>query len=334
MCSGYLCYKNYYVFYMSKRFELYQNSIRKFIHTQSVITDCELKDKILAISDKSEYILPITLLTIINGQQRRNKLSTVHGYEMATGIELLTILLQILEMKSDNVMCTTLVSLINISLNRNINLIMQHHQPQNINNIFSICIEQLNKKICKITDNFLSCDKYISEYTSNTSYPNSDLNIFHFKNPSAINNLRSIRTLPKDIVIKYITETHGNICKLSLILGWIIGGSPHNMITNLERLGYHFSLLIKIAYDFANIDSDIEKCTNNGVTLNYVINFGLQDAYELFDESRKKFIEGTMTLGITSTTIKEFIDILNTKVNTAIDQSSPDIQRSSSVSSS
>ena len=105
------------------------------------------------------------------------------------------------------------------------------------------------------------------------------------------------------------------------------------MAINLDRLGHHFGLLIKLAHDFANLDQDMEECLKNKQSLNYVINFGLQESFELFDECKKKFIEGLLILEITSPTIKEFIDILEIKVNFILEQSSPNIKKYSSTSS-
>ena len=57
----------------------------------------------------------------------------------------------------------------------------------------------------------------------------------------------------------------------------------------------------------------------------------MQDAFGLFDKSRRKLNEGLLTLEITSITIKEAIDILENKVNDALEHSSPDIYKTSST---
>jgi hypothetical protein len=295
----------------------------------------------MKIMENSEFILPITLLTIMNGQQKKNKLKLVHGYEMATGIELLIILTNLLKLKK-KLVCpgklnindtiidsfhTSLVSLINLSFNNNMTAITPYHEPNDIIKIFTIGSEQINEKTNKIVSAIMTLEFPDTKTTTKT-----DIKSFHFKNTSVPNQLQKIKYLPREFILKYTTDTYGNLCKLALILGWIIGGSAHDMINNLDRLGYHLGLLLKIAYDFENIDNDIEMCLQNKPTLNYVINFGLQESFELFDESKKKFNEGLLTLEITSPTIKEFVDILEEKVNVALDRSSPDIKRTSSSS--
>lgn len=328
---------------MTTRFALYQNSIKKFISNQSVIANYQFKEQLVKIMENSEFILPITLLTIMNGQQKKNKIKLVHGYEMATGIELLIILTNLLKLKkkiiipkklniSDTVidsLHTSLVSLLNLSFSNNIAAITPHHEPNDIIKIFTIGTEQINEKTNKIVSAIMTL-----EFPDNIkTITKTDLKSFHFKNTSVTEQLQKIKILPREFILKYTIETYGNICKLALFLGWIFGGSAHDMINNLDRLGYHLGLLLKIAYDFENIDNDIELCLQNRPSLNYVINVGLQESFELFDESKKKFNEGLLTLEITSPTIKEFVDILEKKVNNAIEHSSPNIKRSSSSSS-
>ena len=55
----------------------------------------------------------------------------------------------------------------------------------------------------------------------------------------------------------------------------------------------------QISNDFSNIDQDL-KNNDDGVTLNYVINCGIQESYEKFMDSKQKFIEEAMNLEIFS----------------------------------
>jgi hypothetical protein len=325
---------------MTSRFGLYQNSIKRFIANQSIVSNYYQKNFIVNMTNESEYILPISLLTVINGQQKKNGLKSVHGYEMATGIELLNVLLTIIETKkfgftfnkeiseikdiSDRI-CQEIVSMIYQTLNRNINNIATYYSQEAIMKIYLLSSEHLHEKIMKINSTVASV-----EIPSNLKpIQKSDLKNFHFKNSENLLKLTNIKQLPKEFLLQYINGTYGSICKLSLISGWLIGGSPPGMITNLERLGYHFGIMLHIAYDFVNVERDIHNVKND-VSFNYVINFGFQDAFELFDESKKKFIEGVMTMNITTPTLKEFIDILESKVDNALELSSPDIKSSSS----
>jgi hypothetical protein len=301
--------------------------------------DNPYKDNIFDINKNSDYILPITLLTVINGEQRKNKKVSVNGYDAAVSIEILVLLTEILKSKRNlsslqfNInndifesMKTSLIPLINLSVNKNIEIIPYFKTASETNKIYRLCAEQINDKINKI----VSATTMIDIPSSQTTIQKSDLQNFNFSNEQIIDKLHTIKIIPKEFIIKYLTETYGNICKLALFIGWMLGGSSCDMNMNLDRLGYHFGLLYGIAQDFTNLNSDMEKCVISHYSLNYVINFGLQDAFEQFNESKEKFNEGLLTLKISSNTIKELIDLIEKRVNNILEQSSPDIKRTSS----
>jgi len=326
---------------MACRLTRYQDSVKKFIANQSIVSKYQFKKELLDLMKDSEYILPITLLTLMNGQQRKNKLKSIHGYFMATGIELLIILIHLSTEKKYkknsltidenilNTLQTSIVSLINLSLQDNIELLKSHYKSNQIINILTNSMMQINEKINKITTTIMTTE--IPEPTKYSIKP--DLNKYYFKDKTICEKLKKIKILPKEFIINFTTDTFGNACRLTLILGWILGGSSDETVVNLERLGYHLGLLMKLADDFENIDKDAEDAVKNNTTMNYVINYGLQESYELFDECKKKFNEGILMLNITTNTIKEFVDILDSKVNVALEHSSPDIRRTSSTAS-
>jgi len=337
---------------MSDKFNKYQLSLKKFIIGQSVLANYSLKDQIIRITNNNECILPITLLTIMSGQRRQNQLKQIHGYDMATGIELLMVLIDLLEFKkkiftfpkiltSDpkynslfqnntiDILQYSLTSLINLSLIKNLDLLRPHTHSNNMTDMFLVCSEQINDKLNKIISSILTLE--IPDNLKNLS--RTDLKTFHFPENYSFDDLLTIKRLPKDFLLKFITDTFGNACKLTLILGWILGGCQKDLLGNLDRIGYHFGIILKLAYDFSNIIEDMQTGIQNKLSFSYVINFGLQDAFELFDDSRCKFIEGILTIGITSSTIKELVDILANKVYTILDNTSPNIRRSSSTAS-
>lgn len=318
---------------MATRFAMYQNSIKKFVSTQSIISEHPKKDYLLELIKGSDFGIPIILLTTMNGQQKKNKISTTHGYESATGMELLCAFVKHLNdtqiLRSDvnmtrdeKFLCLHINPIVNMAFSKNIKSIMMHYTSEIVVNIFATGIEQINKKI-EIIVRALSSEIPIG--TSINKFIETD---FHFENAQTPRQLKHFRQIPHDFMMKYISDIYGNICGLSLILGWILGGSPDNMIDNINRLGYHLGFLTKLSHDFENIESDIIKCSNGQYCLNYIVNYGMQNSFELFDSSKQKFNEGLLTLGITSPTIKEFIDILEKKVDRALDQSSPHIRQS------
>jgi hypothetical protein len=316
--------------------------MKKFFTKKSVISDHLYKDIIFDINQYSDYIIPISLLTIMNGEQRKNKYSAIHGYDAAVSIEILILLMELLKsqknlsslsinIKQDSFesLKTSIIPLINVSINKNIEIISYFKTSSITNKIHRICSEQINDKINKI----VTAINMMEIPLTTTILQKTDLYHFHFANETIYNKLCTIKIFPKEFIIKYLTETYGNICKLALFLGWTLGGSSHDMLLNLDRLGYHFGLLYGISQDFVNLNNDIEKCSSINYSFNYVINFGLQDAFEQFNESKEKFNEGLLTLKITSSTIKELIDLLDKRINVILEQSTPDIKRTTSSAS-
>jgi hypothetical protein len=74
---------------------------------------------------------------------------------------------------------------------------------------------------------------------------------------------------------------------------------------------------MKVAYDFHNIDHDLEIAKKS--SRNIVINLGIQESFELFDTHKQKYIEKSMMLEIHTNTIKEIIDILAARIDCFID---------------
>lgn len=324
---------------MANRFHKYQESLKKFIISNSVINNYKYKDDMIKLISDDEFDAPIILLTIMKGQITKNKIKLYHGYEMATGIELLILLFNILSDEhklSENInkkitdtLRITLFAFINECFYRNIDMMPeQYFNNDEISCIKSSGINHLYNKINELITSII--DFKIPEHLDQIG--NTDLYKFHFSHNYSLREIQTIKQLPKDIIIKFITTTFGNICKLTMILSWILGGSNLDMIDNLERIGYHFGLVLKIAYDFKNLDRDMDIAMKHKYSTNYVINMGIQDAFETFDTSKHKFIEGLLTLEIESSTIKEVIDMLDKRVNVILDNSSPDVKQSASSS--
>ena len=82
--------------------------------------------------------------------------------------------------------------------------------------------------------------------------------------------------------------------------------------------------MIKLADDFVNIR--IRYRRNDIYTKNYVVNFGFQNAFEMFIDNKQKFIEGCITIRYLYKTVKEIVDIIENQIDDIIDKSSPDMK--------
>lgn len=342
---------------MTSRLNLYQKSIKKFIANQSILSNHNMKDDFIDLMDHDDFILPITTLTIMNGQHKKNSIETSHGYDIATGIELLYTLFKIFEhdkkietnakydlsQQLKNILIPLSLTITNQSIIKNINMIDQCRKDfdattnvidnDKLNkmskNACLMCINYVNMKTQNILENINSIHSKLSDVKIK-HLSISEFKSYHFTDKTLNENLPDIKVIAKDKLINYIENSYGDLARIAIILGWILGGSSVDMINNLERLGYHLGFLIKLSHDFSNIEYDITNCTQNNMTFNFVVNYGLQNAFEFFDDSKKKFIEGLLALNINSNTIREFINVLETRVNNALEQSSPDIKLTSS----
>lgn len=88
--------------------------------------------------------------------------------------------------------------------------------------------------------------------------------------------------------------------------------------------------MYKISKDFENLSADIKNSTT--YSTNYVLNYGLQDGYEVFLNNKQKFIEESMVDDLYTNTIKEIIDTIEANVDMIIDQTSPDLKSTYSSS--
>ena len=334
---------------MSSRIELYQNSIKKFTSSNSVVQHHKYKQLIFGIMDTHDFIVPISLLTIMNGQTRKNKFDSVSGYDMALGIELLLFMLEYDEhihgitkntifdnFREHDFMQLLLLSNINQLMCQNMKQIfnLNYKSDNNVKNNVIWCIEKINAEIPTIVEYFNNISNNVHNKIGAKLIKKTDLKHFNFSNPTYLNDIRTFRKVRKDLIISYTTNTYCKIISIALMCGWIFGGGSVDMVMNLERLGYHFGILLKISNDFTNIEKDIKNVCEQKYTFNYVVNHGLQDAFELFDECKKKFFEGVLTLNILSPTIKEIISMFDNNVSNVIEHSSPDLKQSLSSTSS
>lgn len=329
---------------MSSRFASYQKSFQSFLSKNSCIAKNKYKDELLKLSNNSDFILPIAFLTIINNRQKKHRPKIFNGYELAAGIELLLSFCRLLECDKNlnNYMSNTshiqpsnnkniehlhlqpiIISLIHSALINNISMI-DVSSIQEYNKIILSCHEHLNEHITSIISFFEAFEFPDSKKT----ITKSDLEKFHFGENLSISKIHNIKQLTSDFILNYITSTYGSICKLLFIFGWLLGGGENINPTNIEKFSSYFAIIIKLAYDFRDLDKDIEKLSKNGFTLNYVLNFGLQNSFELFETNKCKFNEFMLSLDIRTPTVKEFVDILESHVNKTIEKSSPELSNS------
>lgn len=283
---------------------------------------------------KDSLIIPILFLTIMNSQNKKNKIS-IQGYSIAASLVFLNVLADLIDNREDNIKIlgqyyeSTIIYLINMSyrsLHQNLESIKRYVNADIANNIFLNMLTLFNDNISSI--NLLS--REILYKTDNS--PNKDLLLWYIKNDDTLTKIfLGLKQLNRESFSEYITKKIGSMCDLAISSGWIMGCGEEKELNSIKKITKYFTMMYKIAVDTWSINDDL-KSSKKDTSKNYVINFGLQESYELFVYNKQKFIEETMMLDIYTNTIKEIVDYIEEKVDHIIDETSPDIKSNCSLS--
>ncbi len=317
------------------RVNRYRESLNRFIKDRSCIFDKDampninLESLIYNKLTESDLLLSILLLTIMNNQNKKNS-KTIQGYYAATSIEILQILLNILENKEDfiknygeekfHTMVEYLIICSNKSLCQNLETVKDNYDGNIATNIIINAMNTYNDTVS--FSNLLNFKKL--DLTNKK--PSSDVKRWYIKDDKSLDkNFDKIKVIEKSSFKKYLETKIGSLSEMAFVVGWLIGCGDQKQIKRIKRAAKSFSYLYKLSKDFENIEDDI-KNNKSGVSTNFVVNYGLQNSYELFMENKQKFIEDVMLLDIYTSTIKEVINYIENKVDTVIDETSPDLK--------
>jgi hypothetical protein len=317
------------------RISRYREILDKFIKKKSSMKnlDTETKNRLTKILDENNYLISIILLSILNNQSKKNNLKQ-HGYYMASGIEFLMIIIRnqdqlafnkLNQENNINVVCNSLINLTNLCLTDNINYIKSYISRTKINFHFNTCSKILNKKI---NDIFKEVQlKNLNKITK------SDLTKYQFKDENIIKKkISNFEQIEKKSLLEFIELKYGSICQITIITAWLLGGGDDSNINELEQTGTYLGNIIKVCYDFENVEYDINNCTKS--TENFVINYGIQTAFEFFIDNKFKFVEKCLLLDFYTTTIKEILDLYELKVDNFINNTTSDLISQYSINNS
>jgi hypothetical protein len=300
--------------------------------TDTVVNSEIINNTIYNKIKDNDMIIPILFLTIMNNQNKKNHIS-MQGYYIASSIAFLICELEFIENKSNLITQLSIddyIKMSNIlfinstkSLQQNIESIKNTYQsqPQNLVNIITHSLSIFNSTFKVIN----SYNDYKFNFT-NKGCNNNVITWYLKNNTELIDKFKTFKQLTKESLNEYIDKKYVSICELSIVLGWIIGGGEIKEITRIKKSARYFAIMYKISKDFENLSNDIKN--SDKYSANYVLNYGLQDAYELFLDNKQKFIEESMIEDIYTNTVKEIIDTIEVNVDLIIDQTSPDLKSS------
>lgn len=305
------------------RVSRYKESIDRFIKQRgnnSEILNTNLKDHFNKHLEDSNYDFSILMLTIMNNQQKKNKIS-FQGYYAATGIEYLHIILRILtntELKLiDHQLISTLLLLSMKTISQNIDVAKRCVASEEVNKIHFSIAELVADK------SGINGIMYEIENLDTTSRKKKkDVIKFLSKREDMANKYENMKLVSRQDIDCIVEKKICSLASLSLNMAWILGNGNASQSKRINRAGKYFGMLYQIANDFESFDKDLD----NEVTLNYIINCGFQLAHETFMENKQKFIEETMILDIYTVTIKELLDKIERKVDLVLETTSPEIK--------
>lgn len=316
------------------RIQKYRESLHRFIKDKSCLygetEDIELNNFIYKKIKDNDLIFSILLLTVMNNNNKKNHI-TSQGYFFASSIEFFNSMIYLIENKKEIIskfgddkyfkMYNNLYISINKSFQQNIESVKNPYQIKN-DVLVNVIIAALNiyNKTFKMLNRFSDFEFIILNRGCS-----SNIMTWYLKNDAKkIEKFKKFKRVSKDSMHLYIEKKYQLICELAIVIGWIMGGGDLSSIPKLKMISKYVAIMYKISLDFNNIDSDLENSID--YTNNYILNYGLEDAYASFLHNKEKFIEESMDYKIYTATIKEIIDTIESIIDIVIEKSSPDLK--------
>jgi hypothetical protein len=318
------------------RITRYQESISKHMKNKSCITTLDeiFKTNIYKLTEESDYMVSIILLTVLSSQNRKNK-TNLHGYYMGCGIELMMLMCKMMDNKKyyENMfteektkkMTLKISTLINLCLSQNVEYIQTTVSKEKTLKIFHNSLKVLTDKLYDILDDdVVECGDYIKK-TDILKY-----NFVEITKPK--DKIMKLKQVNKEHLMKFINRKYCSVCKSAITIGWMLGCGQESYINQLEKMGEYLGIMMKISYDFMNLERDLQTSIN--YSYNYIINFGLQEAFELFLDNKIKLIENCMILDLYTHTMKEVLDVVEARVDNLLGKTKIDLRSNYTLTNS
>lgn len=325
------------------RLTRYRESVSKFIKDRSCLFNEDLNRDVSTVIksyvEKSDILLPILFLTVMNSQNKKNKV-TMQGYYAASAIQFLFILTLIDDAKDeivikygydvyDMIKLHILISA-NKSLFQNIEILknsVNKDQCVDItNSVFEIYHELVNSKTVLSSINLVRGLKF-KDHTVN-----DEVSKWYVKDDQQLKAIvEKTPCLTRESFNDALSCKLASVVELTMCCSWLIGGGDRSELGIIRKISGYFTQMYKLYVDFINLKDDIRRSIK-GYSLNYVVNYGLQDSYELFMYNKQKFIEECMIHDVFTNTVKEIVSLIETHVDEVVDETSPDLKSNFSFS--
>ncbi len=311
------------------RINRYQENILKFLKTRSFIskTSNDTQQILTDLLELCDHIPAILCLTILNNQCKKYNLK-IHGYYIATGVDIMMLMAKVAsnrdyfnktygEYKIDNMMLEV-TNWFYYCISQNIETLNLSKNGKLNAKTYQLCTEYAAKYLPLITRKVI--------HNSTDKMKKTD--IFNFKfDPSnskeIMKEYKKKNRVDKTTLYEDIENRYGSVCKLAICLGWLLGQGDEASLPNLEKLAKWMSVFLKMSDDFKYLERDM---MYGRLSSNYVVNYGIKEAYMEIIESKTDFIEVSMHIGVDTKTTKEIIDMVVKEVDSLVHDVSVDIE--------
>lgn len=303
------------------RLARYKDSLNRFINERScilMVEDENIRSIILNKISQIDFTLPIILLTIMNSQNKKNKLSTP-GYYGATAMALLQVGLAVVQNNSKydidtyHTLLRTILLLTSKSLLQNLESIKNFISKP----ITDICLSVMEVYHSVTEPGLFEPCEFIYEDTM----PNDEIIKWYFSdNDEFKEKFNQLKRITLESFNNYINAKYRPLCEFAMKIGWLLGAGDIKQLNNIKKISSYLSILYKLAIDFENIKSDVENERHN-----YIVNNGLQESYELFMHNKQGLIEECMNLDIYTSTVEQIITSIDNRVENVINETNPDL---------
>lgn len=296
------------------RLNRYQESFSKHISKKEYCyydIICEYEDK--------EYLLPVLLLTIMNTEQKKRKLS-YHGYHAAYGVYLLDIYLKIILDKERFIARYSVSKLINVMNSLIYRMIFYWYK-----NMESVSRKN-SQKIINLIDEFekvIYDDIILTPVLKNRTDMHRN---FLIDNDELKTKFKCIKLLNEEscnsIKLKY-----SQVVEFICLLGYYLGEGDYSYVTDIINIGKSFGEIIKYSIDYGRLEQDINELNNK----NIVISSGMQKSYETFISAKKELVVSSMKVDYFGVTLNEILGKIDERVDLVIEDMTYDLKTSYST---
>lgn len=302
----------------------YRETLRKFMMTKSFLLKIsgesrKILDSLLFSSDNLPGIIT---LTILNSQCKKNNIK-IHGYYLATAIECLMQCCRINSNRhyyktiygADNLdnLYSEVIGWVHWSVAENIET-LRLSNPSFDPRIISVSIEYCLKFIPNILKK--------EELHSSLPMKKTDIFCYDFPDHTYINAYKQKNRIEKNILKKNIDQKYGAVISLGCCIAWLIGGGGRSELSVMEKIGRNIGMFLKMAEDLTTIERDTITPSNS---LNYVVNYGIKEAYSEFTIAKISFVEDMLMLNIDSKTIRDVLESVMESVDGSMNDISVDM---------